>query len=94
MSGPISILTPNCWTAAPTAGTYIKNLQIEKGTDIATFIHGVYPSAASGNRAALYDSQDPHGIWVSTATSAATGFTSGSFISRSGREQHFIDLVK
>jgi hypothetical protein len=46
-------------------GTVVKgNQQIAKGTAIATFINGVYPSLPSGNHAALYVSQDPHGVWV------------------------------
>ncbi len=40
------------------------NESIEQGTAIATFVNGVYPSAASGNHAALYVGQDPHGLWV------------------------------
>lgn len=40
------------------------NAQLAKGTAIATFINGVYPSLPSGNHAALYVSQDPQGLWV------------------------------
>jgi hypothetical protein len=40
------------------------NALIAKGTAIATFVNGVYPSASTGNHAALYVSQDPHGLWV------------------------------
>lgn len=34
------------------------------GTIIATFIDGVYPNNASGNHAAVYVSQDAHGLTV------------------------------
>jgi hypothetical protein len=40
------------------------NLDIKKGTAIATFFNGVYPSHRHGNHAALYISQDALGIWV------------------------------
>jgi hypothetical protein len=46
-------------------GTAVKgNLTLAKGTAIATFVNGRYPSAASGNHAALYVSQDQAGLWV------------------------------
>jgi hypothetical protein len=57
-------------TPAPAAvhwrqgGPVKDNDLIAKGTAIATFVNGVYPSAASGNHAALYVSQDQHGLWV------------------------------
>ena len=37
---------------------------IKKGTAIATFIDGRYPSRATGNHAAFYISKDAGGIWV------------------------------
>ena len=37
---------------------------IEKGTAIATFTDGRYPSKATGNHAAIYDGQTDAGIWV------------------------------
>jgi hypothetical protein len=40
------------------------NTDIKKGTAIATFFDGVYPSHRHGNHAALYISQDIQGIWV------------------------------
>ena len=40
------------------------NLDIKKGTAIATFFNGVYPSHNTGNHAALYISQDALGILV------------------------------
>lgn len=40
------------------------NKKIAKGTAIATFVGGKYPNAQSGNHAALFISQDKHGIWV------------------------------
>jgi hypothetical protein len=35
-----------------------------RGTAIATFINGKYPSLPTGNHAAIYDGQDATGIWV------------------------------
>jgi hypothetical protein len=55
---------------APTAlrwkqGATVRGLQtLAKGTAIATFVDGKYPSHATGNHAALYLSQDKGGIWV------------------------------
>ena len=47
------------------AGQVVKGqTHILKGTAIATFVNGRYPSAPTGNHAALYHSQDQHGIWV------------------------------
>lgn len=40
------------------------NATIAKGTAIATFVNGKYPSGAHGNHAAFYLSQDAGGIWV------------------------------
>jgi len=40
------------------------NLQIARGTAIATFVNGKYPNLPHGNHAALYVSQDAHGIWI------------------------------
>ena len=37
---------------------------LAKGTAIATFVAGKYESRRTGNHAALYVSQDAHGIWV------------------------------
>ena len=37
---------------------------LAKGTAIATFVNGKYPSNASGNHAAFYLSEDANGIWV------------------------------
>jgi len=44
--------------------TVLGNHRILKGTAIATFVNGKYPSMASGNHAAFYMSQDAGGIWV------------------------------
>jgi hypothetical protein len=47
------------------AGAAVRgNMALAKGTAIATFINGKYPSNPSGNHAAFYLSQDPIGIWV------------------------------
>jgi len=52
-------------TAKWRAGAKVKgNLNIPKGTAIATFFNGRYPSARHGNHAALYVGQDEKGIWV------------------------------
>ncbi|MFZ6673281.1 BPSL0067 family protein [Undibacterium sp. Xuan67W] len=40
------------------------NLQLKKGTAIATFVDGKYPSHSHGNHAAFYLSQDTGGIFV------------------------------
>ncbi len=40
------------------------NLQLKKGTAIATFVGGKYPNQSSGNHAAFYLSQDVAGLWV------------------------------
>jgi hypothetical protein len=45
-------------------GTVKGNLLIAKGTAIATFVDGKYPSHASGNHAAFFVSQDAGGIWI------------------------------
>jgi hypothetical protein len=39
-------------------------LTLAKGTAIATFVNGRYPNKPKGNHAALYVSQDKHGLWV------------------------------
>lgn len=40
------------------------NLKILKGTAIATFVDGKYPSNGHNNHAAFYISQTKNGIWV------------------------------
>jgi hypothetical protein len=46
-------------------GAVVKgNQTLAKGTAIATFVDGRYPSLPSGNHAALYVSQDASGVWV------------------------------
>jgi len=40
------------------------NKNIAKGTAIATFVDGKYPNLSHGNHAALFISQETHGIWV------------------------------
>ena len=40
------------------------NTDIVKGTAIATFFDGRYPSNNTGNHAAIYVGQDAGGIWV------------------------------
>lgn len=40
------------------------NAALQRGTAIATFVNGRYPSHPHGNHAALYISQDAKGIWV------------------------------
>jgi hypothetical protein len=48
------------------AGDKVKGTRaISRGTAIATFdTDGKYPSNKTGNHAAIYMSQDSHGIWV------------------------------
>lgn len=45
-------------------GVKVKGSAIVKGTAIATFVGGSYPSEATGNHAAIYVSQDNSGINV------------------------------
>lgn len=45
-------------------GKVMGNATIVKGTAVATFVNGKYPSAAHGNHAAFYLSQDAGGIWI------------------------------
>jgi hypothetical protein len=58
------------WAGAPSTGLWRQgdrvkgNHNIAKGTAIATFIDGAYPSNSSGNHAAIYLGQDGHGIRV------------------------------
>ena len=40
------------------------NLNLAKGTAIATFVDRRYPNQGAGNHAAFYISQDALGIWV------------------------------
>jgi hypothetical protein len=50
-----------CWRE----GAAVKGSQtLAKGTAIATFVDGRYPSLPTGNHAALYVSQDMTGVWV------------------------------
>ena len=37
---------------------------IARGTAIATFVNGIYPSNKTGNHAAIYLEQDANGLWV------------------------------
>lgn len=37
---------------------------IKKGTAVATFVKGRYPSGLHGKHAALYIEQEAHGVWV------------------------------
>jgi hypothetical protein len=47
------------------AGVAVKgDTTIVRGTAIATFTNGFYPSKKTGNHAAIYLSQDANGIWV------------------------------
>lgn len=45
-------------------GEKVKGAQIDKGTAIATFIEGVYPSLDTGNHAAIYVEQNADGLVV------------------------------
>jgi len=45
-------------------GVKVRGADIPKGTAIATFIDGVYPSHAHGNHAAIYVGQNDSGIIV------------------------------
>jgi hypothetical protein len=55
---------------APNTGAWMKgekvrgNNSIPRGTAIATFINGTYPSHPSGNHAAIYLGQDDQGLLV------------------------------
>jgi hypothetical protein len=40
------------------------SMSIAKGTAIATFVNGKYPSKPAGNHAAFFISQDAAGIWI------------------------------
>jgi len=40
------------------------NLNLAKGTAIATFVSGKYPNHGTGNHASFYIRQDAIGIWV------------------------------
>ena len=51
-------------TAKWKEGAKAKGNTITKGVAIATFVDGVYPSASTGNHAAIYVSQDAAGITV------------------------------
>lgn len=58
------------YTNAPPSSTWrqgaavLDNMNIEKGTAIATFIDGKYPNKKTGNHAALFLRFDPYGFWV------------------------------
>lgn len=47
-----------------TEGVKARGANVAVGTIIATFVDGVYPNNASGNHAAVYVSQDAHGLTV------------------------------
>lgn len=52
-------------TSAWKEGKMVKgNQMMQKGSAIATFVNGKYPSHAHGNHAAFYVSQDAGGIWI------------------------------
>jgi hypothetical protein len=56
------------------AGAAVRgNAALAKGTAIATFTAGRYPSNAAGNHAAFYLSQDPTGIWVVDQYASSNG---------------------
>ena len=59
------------WAGAPSTGIWQQGIKVKgndaliaKGTAIATFFDGHYPSNPSGNHAALYLGQTEHGIRV------------------------------
>lgn len=59
------------WTGAPSTGIWQAGIKVKgndhlitKGTAIATFVDGHYPSHASGNHAAIYLGQNQYGIQV------------------------------
>lgn len=47
-----------------TEGVKVKHANLAPGTVIATFIDGAYPNNTTGNHAAVYVSQDDHGVTV------------------------------
>jgi hypothetical protein len=51
-------------TANWSEGAKVRGSTLAKGTAIATFVNKKYPSASTGNHAALYHSQDKQGVWV------------------------------
>jgi len=51
-------------TALWKEGKQVRGTSVEKGTAIATFIGGVYPSHKHGNHAAIYVSQNADGLLV------------------------------
>ena len=53
------------------------NVALQKGTAIATFVDGKYPSHATGNHAAFYIKQDAGGIWVVDQYVSRSGQQSG-----------------
>lgn len=59
------------WAGAPNTATWSQGIKVKghgaeiaRGTVIATFVNGHYPNHSHGNHAAIYLSQDDHGIRV------------------------------
>lgn len=58
------------YTGAPHSSAWrpgaavLDNMNIEKGTAIATFVKGRYPNAKTGNHAAFFLRFDPQGFWI------------------------------
>jgi hypothetical protein len=70
------------------------NAAIAKGSAIATFVNGIYPSKPSGNHAALYVSQDATGVWVVDQYFGSHGIHKRLLRFRgSGPDGRFIDAV-
>jgi hypothetical protein len=51
-------------TTAWQPGVAVRGANVASGTAIATFVNGSYPSASTGNHAAIYVGQDATGIQV------------------------------
>ncbi len=79
------------WTAGKAV---LGQIGLKKGTAIATFVGGKYPSNATGNHAALYVSQDATGIWIMDqwANDKQKPKVSKRFLSRKGTgKDGFVD---
>lgn len=69
--------------------TVVGNVQIQKGTAIATFSNGRYASLFTGNHAAFYISRDAAGIWIMDQWSndKTKPFVSKRYVRRKGKSQ-------
>jgi hypothetical protein len=73
----------------------IQNLQVAKGTAIATFVNGRYPNHPHGNHAAFFLRQDAGGIWIMDQWSdnAKKPLISSRYLRRKGKDRNgnFVD---